>query len=141
MPYFLKSRYHSKASIGRLCSSMPFAEQVNIVDALRAAADFAVALRRDQVGAQHRLRPFRVGLHIERLGLRRVMRDKERAVVLGGEHRLFVAAEVVAPLHRQAVLIEDLDSLVVSNVRERGKHILQLLRIALQHLKLGPALF
>ena len=51
-----RSRYHWKASSGRLCSSMRCLQQIVGGDALRAADDFAVAFRREHVDAEREFR-------------------------------------------------------------------------------------
>ena len=50
-------------------------QQVEIVNALAAADDLAVAFGRDHVHAEREFRPLRVGLEIERLDLGRIAVD------------------------------------------------------------------
>ena len=97
-PYWRRSRYQSKASSGSLCSLDALLEHVEVVLALAAADDLAVALGREHVHAQRHLRVVRIVLEVEGLHVGRVAVDDDRPVELVGEDRLLVAAEVVAPL-------------------------------------------
>src|SRR5450631_4750859 len=89
-----------------------------VVDALRPADDLAVTLGREHVEPEHDLRILGVRLHVESLDRDRIARDHDRRVETLGERRLLVAAEVVAELHREALLLEDLDRLAVGDARE-----------------------
>ena len=57
LPKRRRSRYHSNASRGSLCSSMRLEQQVVVVEALAAADDFAVALGREDVDRHRHLGP------------------------------------------------------------------------------------
>ena len=58
----------------------PLLQQRQVVDALAAADDLAVALGREQVDGERHLRPLGVGLHVERLDLGRIAVDEDRLV-------------------------------------------------------------
>ena len=79
-------------------------QQVEIVEALAAADDLAVAFGREHVDAQRLVGLLRVGLHVERLHRGRVVRDADRAVELLRQHGLVGAAEVGAVLERLALV-------------------------------------
>ena len=57
-------------------------QQVEVVQALAAADDLAVALGRQHVDAQRAIGLVRIRLHVERLHRRRVVRDADRPVEL-----------------------------------------------------------
>src|SRR6185312_4395874 len=113
-------------------------QQVVVVNPLAAADDLAVALGRQQVETQHGLRILRVGLHVEGLERCREAGHHHRLVELAGEDGLLVAAEVVAPLDRVALAVEDRDRLGVGDAREGRHHFLQFGGVALQHLEVLP---
>ena len=81
-------------------------EQREVVDALRAADDLAVALGGEHVEAEDDLRILRVGLHVERLDRDREAGHDQRPLEVGAERGLLVGAEVVAELDREALLLE-----------------------------------
>ena len=56
LPKRRRSRYHSKASCGSLCSLIRCEQQVVVVEAFAAADDLAVAFRREHVDAERDLR-------------------------------------------------------------------------------------
>ena len=57
----------------------PLFEKVEVMDALAAADDFAVAFGGEKIDAQGQVRPFGVRLHVEGLDLGREMGDADRA--------------------------------------------------------------
>ena len=76
-------------------------QQIEIGDALAAADDLAVALRRQDVDAERDFRAVRIRLHVERLHLRRIAVHADRAIELLRQRRLVGRAEVAAPLERR----------------------------------------
>src|SRR5204862_28400 len=88
-------------------------EQPFVVDALPPADDLAVPLGRQNVDAQGNLRPLQVGLHVERLDLRRIAMNHHRRGELLRQDRLVPASEVPAPFDLRSRLAEDPDRLVV----------------------------
>ncbi len=118
----------------------PPLEQLEVVDALRAADELPVALGEDEVGGQHPGGVARDRLHVERLGLGGPALDEHRLLAALAEHRLVRGAEVVAPLELLAAAREVLEGLVVGDalVAALGRR-LQLRDVAAEHLQLGGA--
>ncbi len=97
VPKRRRSRYHSNASRGSLCSSRRFSSSAKIVDALAAADDFAVSFGRDHIHAQRQFGPLFVGLEIECFDFGRIAVDDHRAVEILREQRFVGIAEIAAP--------------------------------------------
>ena len=66
VPYLRRSMYQSKASFGKLMFFDALQQQIEIVDALAAADDFAVAFGREHIHAQRDFRAVGIGRHVER---------------------------------------------------------------------------
>ena len=116
-------------------------QQIEIVEALAAADDLAVAFRREHVDAQRLVRLVRIRLHVERLDRGGVVRHAHRAIELFRQHGLVGAAEIAADLEGQALVEQDLRRLVVMQPRERRLHRFELRGVALEHLQfLLPAI-
>src|SRR5450759_4698927 len=88
-------------------------EELQIVDALRAADDLAVAFRREHVETEHDLGIFRVRLHVEGLDGRREPAHDQGLRRVRDERRFFVRSEVVAELDLEPLLSELVDRLPV----------------------------
>ena len=94
----------SRTPLAAACARRSCLERGEVVLALPAADDLAVALGREHVDAQRDARIGGIGLHVERLELDRIAVDEHRPVELLRDRGLLVAAEVVAPLDRDALL-------------------------------------
>src|SRR5439155_20452736 len=124
-------------------------EEVVIVDALAAADDLAVPLGRQDVDAQRALRRLRIGLHVEGLDGRRVVRDHHRTLQLFGENGLVEPAEIIAADERRRILLprarlhvrpqQKGRRLVIRHPGERLPHGLEPGGVALEGLELGAA--
>src|SRR5213596_3517784 len=114
-------------------------EHGGVVLALAAANDLAVALRREHVDAEGEARIGRVGLHVEGLRLHRIAVHHHRAVELLRERRLLVAAEIGAPLEREAFLVQDVERLGVGDAREGLLDARERCEIAAEGAQLGLA--
>src|SRR5439155_396833 len=114
-------------------------EHGGVVLALPAADDLAVALGCEHVDAEGEARIGRVGLHVEGLRLHRIAVHHHRAVELLRERRLLVAAEIGAPLEREAFLAQDVERLGVGDAREGLLHALERYQIATEGAQLGLA--
>ncbi len=117
----------------------PSQEQIVVRDALAAADDLAVALRRQHVHAQGDVGPLRVGLHVEGLHLRRVPGDRHGPVETVREQRLVGRAEIAAPLEGLALLVEHLHRVVVRDAREGLLHQFELRDVPVEPAQFGPA--
>ncbi len=126
--------------LGQIVFAQPLDQQVVARNALAAADDFAVALRRQHVEAQRQLGPHRVGLHVERFDRGGIAMNHDRAVELVRENGLFVAAEIVAPLRGIAVLLQNLDGLIVGEARKRRLHGFELGDVAPKRFEFAAAL-
>src|SRR5664280_3059136 len=73
-------------------------QQIVGPNALRAADDFPVTLRRKHIHAEGKLRPLRIGLHVERLNRRRIPMHHYWPVELRRDVSLIRRAKVTAPL-------------------------------------------
>lgn len=72
-------------------------QQRAVADALTAANDLAIALRREQVGALAHLRPAWIRLHVKRLHRRREANHEHRLLIQLRQRGLVRAAKVHAP--------------------------------------------
>src|SRR5713226_661454 len=122
--------------LGQIVLADALDQQIVAGNALATTDNLAVAFRREHVETQRQLGALRVRLHVERLDGCRVVMHHHRAVVLRGEHRFIIAAEIVAPLHLLAVFLQSFDRLVVSHARERRLNRGQLSGVALQGLQI-----
>src|SRR5688572_9234782 len=93
-------------------------QEREVVDALTAADDLAVAFGGEHVVVQDARRVLGVGLHVEGLDLDRVVVDEDRLVVLLGEERLVVGAEIVPFLDVAAEFAALGDRFGVGDARE-----------------------
>src|SRR5438105_2311252 len=117
----------------------PRQQLVVIVLALRAANDLTVALGSKQIIAKDGARVGRILLHVERLGLFRIVVDEDGAVLTLDENRFVFSAQVVAPLHGTALLLESLYRVAVVDAWKRRLDFLEFRNIALELLELGLA--
>ena len=83
-------------------------QQIEIVDALAAADDFAIAFGRDHVHAQSELRAIRIGLEIECFHLSGIAIYHHRTVQAFGDQGFVGTAEIAAPLDFAAASLEAL---------------------------------
>ena len=110
-------------------------QPVVVVLALGAADDLAVPFGREAVVAQHRARIVRVLLHVERLERLRIVEDEHRPVILLGEQRLVITAQVLAPADVGAEAAKLLDRVGVADAVEGGGDVLKRLGVALELLE------
>ena len=82
-------------------------------------------------------RPARLRLEVERLDRARIAGDRDRAVEVLRQRGFVRAAEVAAPLERQALFLEQLHRVVVRDARERRLDGGQLRRVALERRELA----
>ncbi len=112
-------------------------ERGEIVLALTAADDLAVALRREDVDAEREPGIGGVGLHVEGLARGRVAVDHHGTIEALREHGLLVAAEVVAEGHRLAFAREDREGLLVAQAWKRLLDALERDEVALERHELA----
>ena len=115
-------------------------EHLEIVLALAPADDLAVAFGCQHVDAQRQPRIGRIGLHVEGLRGRRIAVHQDRPIEALREHRLLVAAEVVAERDRLAVGREERDRVLVAHARKRFLYFRERRRVALEEGELRLAL-
>ena len=120
-----RSRYQSKASRGRSCCGDPGLQGGEVVLALAAADDLAVAVGREHVHAQREPRIRRIGLHVERLGGERIAMHHDRTIELLGQRGLLLGAEIVAPRDVDAGAAQPFDRLAVGDARKGLLHALE----------------
>src|SRR6266404_5460897 len=126
---------------GQVVFAQAFQKQIVIVNALAAADDFAVAFRRDHIESEGELGALGVRLHVKGFDRCGVVMDQDGAIEGAGDDGLLVAAEVVAELGGIAVLVEDCDGFFIADARERGLHVFELGRVALEGFELARFIF
>src|ERR1017187_3199158 len=115
-------------------------------NALRAPDDFPITLRRQHIHAERKLRPLRIGLHVERLDGRRIAVHHYRPVELRRDVSFIRRAEVAAPVEfvlDQALgvpFLQHLHGLVVGDAREGRGNFLQPAEVAPDRLQLRAPL-
>src|SRR5271170_3785987 len=77
-------------------------QQIQVVDALAAADDFAVSLGGDEIDAQGEFRPVRGGLKVEGLDTAGIAIHQDRTIQILGQKRFVGVAEIPAPLNLAA---------------------------------------
>ncbi len=116
-------------------------QQVVIADALRAAADFAVALGREQIHGLADLGSTGPRFHVKSLDRARVAVDEDGGIELAGDGRLVRRAKVNAPVEFEQFLllgaglffaqfVDHFGRVVVGDARERGLDGFQLCQVA-----------
>ena len=144
-PNLRRSRYHLKAASGRSCSLYALQQQVVIANALRAADDLAITLRRQHVNAERQIRALRIGLHVKRLHLRRIAMDHDRLLKLRRDVSLVRRAEISAPLELRfhlplgVPLLQHFDSFVIRDAGKRRLDVGQFGYIAANGFQIGLA--
>src|SRR6266568_2552554 len=116
-------------------------QQVVIVNALTAAADFAVAFGRKHVKSERELGPLRVGLHVKGFEGRRIAMNEHRAVKGTGNDGFLVASEVVAKFGCIAVFVENRNSFFVTDAWKGRLDAFQSFRIALESFQFARLIF
>src|SRR6266487_4589992 len=108
----------------------PTDKSIILLNPLPPTSNLAITLRRQHINRHRNLRPRRIRLMIERLGLHRIPRHKERPVKMLRQQLLLLIAQIITPLYPRPLSTHHPETLIIRYPRKRRHHPPQVLQLS-----------